>query len=160
MILGSDNDLLKAFHGEKTGFSEPKLRKYLEHSLENYEKIVNLRLSVAEILNKETALASCFVIQKRIPHELDIRNPQQMAQVQRFFTASKQNNVPMDLQPQNLRVDDNGLVHLIDFLEEDEELEITTEVQYRINCSLIAFRRQCTSSEEGVKMRAYLIAGI
>ena len=41
----------------------------------------------------------------------------QVAQVQKFFQASLQSEVIMDLLPQNFMVDENGVVHLIDFVE-------------------------------------------
>jgi len=131
-IEGSDL-LLKAFHGEKSGFHEPTLRKYLTHSAENYKAIQALGLPVAEITIKDG-----YILQRKIPHALDRNNPNQMEQVQAFFTASIQNNVPMDLQAQNFRVDNDGKVYLIDFLEETNE-NVEDEVNYQITSSLTTF---------------------
>jgi hypothetical protein len=137
-IEGSDL-LLKAFHGAKSGFNQSRLRNYLSHSAQNYAKIQALGLPVAEITNIGTMVEKGHIIQKKIPHALDMNNQNHMAQVQAFFTASSQNNVPMDLQSQNFRVDEKGIVYLIDFLEETVNDTAEEEVDYHFNGSLATF---------------------
>jgi hypothetical protein len=138
-IEGADHLLLKAFHGVKSGFNESRLRNYLIHSAKNYAAIQALGLPVAEITNIGTMVEKGHIIQRKIPHALDMDNPAQMAKVQAFFTASSQNNVPMDLQAQNFRVDEKGTVYLIDFLEETINDTVEEEVDYHINSSLATF---------------------
>ena len=122
IINGRNNSelVLKAFHGENTRFNQTALSKYLKTSAQNYRDIVALQLPVAEICNIDTMRNDLFVIQRKIPDEVNCLDQDQLQQITAFFNASVKNNIIMDLQPQNFRVE-NGQVMLIDFVEEIDE---------------------------------------
>lgn len=124
-VQDSPDLVLKAYHGNiGVGFAEAALVKFMKKSLQNYKDIVTLNLPVAELINSETAIADGFILQKKIPHELDIQNPQHVEQASQFFSRSVKEQVAMDLQPQNLRVTDDNSVVLIDFIEEKDPVHV------------------------------------
>ena len=60
-------------------------------------------------------------MQDKIPNEVDVNNPEQLEQVRKFFITSLDARLAMDLIPDNLRVKENGIVVLIDFVEDDSD---------------------------------------
>ncbi len=119
------NLVIKAHHGN-TGykFSTQSLNALLNHALTNYRNIVARDLPVAKLLNEKTALEEGFFLQLKIPYEIDIFNLKHIEQVALFFTSSVVDDIMMDLQPQNLRVTEEGTVVLIDFVEEEEAVSL------------------------------------
>ncbi len=113
--------VLKCYHGEyRTGFNKSFLKGYLESSIQYYHTLKSLDLPVAEILNADTAATDHCIIQKRIANPINFSDSKQLIQVKAFFDAFCNKDVVMDLQPENFR-EENGVVYLIDFLEEEEE---------------------------------------
>lgn len=122
-FIENPNLLVKAYHGGTDYKFDPiVLRKLLHHSLQSYDTVVSLGLPVAELVNKATAESDGFFVQNKIPHPIDVKNSAHIENVSKFFTASVQQKVPMDLHPENLRANQDGTVVLIDFIEEPEEL--------------------------------------
>ncbi len=128
IILGIDNSalVLKAFHGENSGFNEHKLRGYLVNIIDNYNHCKALGLPVAEIYNAATAVQDGYIIQQKVDGSIDLLNASHRQQVQQFFNASIAKNLTMDLLPDNFKVV-NGKVVLIDFVEEPEENDCNDE---------------------------------
>lgn len=126
IIPGVNNaDLvLKAFHGEKSGFNENMLRKYLRNSITNYRAVIAAGLPVAKIYNVDTAEQDGYIIQQRISEQIDPQDAQQTLQVRRFFDTSIKKDLVMDLQPDNFALE-NGSVLLIDFVEEPDEIHLS-----------------------------------
>lgn len=122
IISGIDNSalVLKAFHGENTGFNEHKLRGYLVNIIDNYNHCKSLGLPVAEIYNADTAVQHGYILQQRVDGKMDPLNESHRVQVQQFFNASVSEKLVMDLLPDNFKVL-NGKVVLIDFVEDSEE---------------------------------------
>ena len=122
VIPGVDNStlVLKAFHGEKSGFGERSLRGYLHNEIENYRAVIAAGLPVAQIYNVDTAKQDGYIIQQKISGKIDLMNGQQMLQVRRFFEISVGQGLIMDLMPQNFALE-NGQVVLFDFVEDPED---------------------------------------
>ncbi len=141
--IGTDQKLVfKALHGKKIGLSETRLTPLLKHVLESYRCVKKTGLLVAEILNSKTALKDGFLVQKKISSRVDVRNQEQMTQVSNFFSVSVAKNLLMDLQPENLRVDEQGKVHLIDFVEDSSE-----DVHILITMACRSWIEECQKSK-------------
>ena len=150
--------VVKAYHGIKTGFDANTLRGYLEHSLKNYAQVLSLELPVAKILNVTTAQETGFIIQEKIPHEIDVTNTTHRIQAQKFITASVENNIRMDLQPQNLKVKKDNTVVLIDFVEDEESTETYITKACRAWATLC--KQKNFSKEAGETLLKELTSGI
>lgn len=142
--------VIKMYNGIRTGFHPRALSGYLESALANYKQVMALGLPVAKIYNAETASTDLAIVQKRIDANVNLRNPTEMTQVQRFFDLSIKSGVLMDLQPANLKVE-NGTVVLIDFVEEMEDHNIVTMVNLAIKawidlCKESGFSREQTEA--------------
>ena len=146
--------ILKAFHGIKMGFKEKHLTDCLVQMQINYNDIVKLGLPVATVLNVSQLVEHKYILQERIPHKLDRTNQAQMVQVQKFFALSIERQVMMDLQPQNLRVKDDGTVVLIDFVEEEDDVAIF------ITKACKEWIAPCATREEAEKLLTFLTAGL
>lgn len=122
IIDGINNSelVLKAYHGENSGFSEKKLRAFLRNQIQNFHATVNAGLPVGVIYNAETAEQDGYIIQQKISGKIDPLNVEQLFQVSRFFDVADKQNLPMDLQEQNFALE-NGRVILIDFIEDPED---------------------------------------
>lgn len=129
IVPGVDNSdlVLKAFHGETSGFGEKKLRTYLRNEIENYRAAKAARLPVAEIYNADTAEQDGYIIQRKVKGKVDPLNADQRLQVSRFFDASFKKRIRMDIQLQNFCFE-NGQVILIDFIEDREDDEEDIEI--------------------------------
>lgn len=150
--------VVKAYHGSKTGFDTKTLRGHLEHSLKNYDQVLSLKLPVAQILNKSTARDEGFIIQEKIPHEIDVTNTTHRIQAQKFITASVENDIRMDLQPQNLKVKKDNTVVLIDFVEDEESTETYITKACRAWATLC--KQKNFSKEAGETLLKELTSGI
>jgi len=118
--------VVKAFHGENTGFNQKLLETYLENIMNNYESITKAGLPVGLIINLSSLMTDRCIVQQCIPDEIEIGSKDQLEQIKPFFRISIQNQIVMDLQPQNFRVKD-GNVYLIDFVEEVKLHKYTPE---------------------------------
>lgn len=117
----SNADLvLKAFHGENSGFGEAKLRCFLRNAIKNYNDAIAAGLPVAHIYNADTAVQDGYIIQQKISEKVDPLNAQHMLQVQNYFEVSLKEGLVMDLLPQNFACKD-GQVILFDFVEDPED---------------------------------------
>lgn len=117
----SNSDLvLKAYHGENSGFSEGKLRAFLRNQIQNYHAAVNAGLPVAKIYNADTAVQDGYIIQQKVSGKINPLDVQQLSQVSRFFDVAVKKELLMDLQAQNFALE-NDQVILIDFIEDPEE---------------------------------------
>jgi hypothetical protein len=129
IIPGVNNStlVLKAFHGEKSGFAERLLRGYLHDAIENYRAVVAAGLPVARIYNADTAEQDGYIIQQKVVGKVNPMNAQQMLQVRPFFEISINRGLVMDLMPQNFAFE-NGQVLLFDFVEDlDLDFDETVE---------------------------------
>lgn len=152
------NLVLKAYHGNiQTGFAQPILLKFIKNSLKNYGDIIALGLPVAELINSKTAENDGFFLQKKIPCAMDIKNPEQVQQAQKFFSLSVEKSVAMDLQPQNLRVTHENQVVLIDFIEEKDSIDIFITKACRAWADLA--RANGLSREAGLNLLKILTSG-
>ncbi len=125
IIPGVNNSdiVLKAYHGENTGFIETELRNFLHNAIENYRAVKAAGLPVVEIYNANTAEQDGYIIQRKVSGEVDPLNDKQILQVSRFFDISVEQKLPMDLHLQNF-VLENEQVLLIDFIEDpDDEID-------------------------------------
>jgi hypothetical protein len=124
--------VLKAFHGEVSGFAPSTLAAYLKSIVKNFQNIKSLGLPVAEIYNANSAETDRYIIQRKVPDAINGLDSQQLVQVREYFIHSissriainssqpeMSQRIPMDLQPQNFRAQ-NGQLFLIDFLEQYE----------------------------------------
>lgn len=122
--IENTNWVVKCYHGEyKSGFNQAILGKYLKSSLEYYDEMKKLGLNVADIINVDTAQTDSFIIQQKIANSVNYSDPNQLEQVVKFFEAFCEKEIVMDLQPENFR-EENGVVYLIDFLEEKETAKV------------------------------------
>jgi hypothetical protein len=122
IIPGVNNSdlVLKAFHGEKSGFNEKTLSTCLRNEIENYRAVSAAGLPVAMIYNADTAEQDGYIIQEKISGKIDPLNAQHMLQVRRFFDISVKENLLMDLLAQNLALKNEEVI-LFDFVEEPDE---------------------------------------
>ena len=118
--LANDQLVLKFYNDQKSNFRASRLESYMSSSITNYSAAITKGLAVAKIYNLDTAKIDCFFLQEKVPHEVDVTHSFQMEQVHQFFLASLKYKVVLDLKPSNLRVKDNGIVTLIDFVEDAE----------------------------------------
>lgn len=124
VVKGVSNDALviKIYHGVKnSGFDESVNRAYLQNSMRNYFEAIAKGLAVAPIYNCQTVSADLFILQEKIPHEIDVNNAHQLEQVRKFFQISLMHGLILDLLDTNLRMREDGTVILIDFVEEPKE---------------------------------------
>jgi hypothetical protein len=103
------------------------------------------------IYNENTVVVDRVIVQEMVPHPVDpsIHLPQ----VQAFFTASVNNDVMMDLQPDNFRARADGTVVLIDFVEEEDPVIVF------INKACKAWIETCSTREEAEARLRFLTAG-
>jgi hypothetical protein len=148
IIPGVDNSdlVIKAFHGENSGFDEKKLRAYIHNELENYHAVKEAGLPVAEIYNADTAEQDGYIIQRKVSGKVDPLNAEQMVQVQKFFKISLKDGLVMDLLPQNFALE-NGQVILFDFVEDPED-GIRIFHQHAIEFWLKAYRNVCLKKDQ------------
>lgn len=119
---GLNKRVIKVFNSLRSASSPIFLKKCMRTALNFYRETQKLGLPVATIHNAETALEDCYYNQERIAHEVDVLNPSHFEQVRRFFLIFLQNkHILFDLLPDNLRVTEEGVVTLIDFVEEDDD---------------------------------------
>jgi hypothetical protein len=104
-------------------FNEAKYKACMANSLENYRSVCDLDLPVSTIYNSETALQDHFFLVEFVPNPLDYQNEEQLKQVIAYFQATYAAGIACDLSIDNLRVDDLGVVKLIDFMEEKLSLQ-------------------------------------
>lgn len=147
--------VLKALHGIKTKFiATQDLDIILANILQNYQAIKMLGLNVAPIFNSPAR--DRFIIQKKIPDPIDPLNLAHLAQVAQFFKASVENGLMMDLLPQNFRVA-NGIVYLIDFVENPEENTVELFNEVAIKEWAVLFKIAGLSQEDAINMLYQLI---
>ncbi len=144
--------VLKAFHGQNMRFNDERMTKFLVQMGKNYTDVALLGLPVAKVLNVNELVEQKYILQERIPHRIDRSNQLQMLQVQKFLTASVKHNVMMDLQPQNLRVKEDGTVVLIDFVEEKAAVSLF------ITKACKAWIEPCTTKQEAEQLLTLLTA--
>lgn len=124
VINGVSNGALviKIYHGVKNnGFEESVNREYLQNSKRNYFEAMAKGLPVAFIYNSQTVSTDLFILQEKIPYEIDVNNPHQIEQVRNFFRISLKHGLILDLLDTNLRTREDGTVVLIDFVEEPKD---------------------------------------
>lgn len=146
---GVDNSeiVIKVYHGIKMGFDSRRLNKYLDSALTNYKQVIDLQLPVATIYNAETARSDRAIIQEKVDADIDISNPAHMSQVKKFLDTSLESGILMDLQPANLKVR-NGVVVLIDFLEELKDHNILTTFNLAMKAWVELFKEKGQSPEQ------------
>ncbi len=122
IVAGVDNSelVLKAYHGENSGFAEGKLRAFLRNQIQNYRAAVAAGLPVAKIYNADTAEQDGYIIQQKISGKVDPLDVQQLAQVSRFFDVAVKKELLMDIQAQNFALENNQVI-LVDFIEDPED---------------------------------------
>lgn len=120
---GLPKRVIKVFNSKMSASSPIFLKKCMRTALYSYKAIQNLGLRVATIHNAETALEDCYYDQEQIAYKVDVLNPSHLEQARQFFIAFLQNKekILFDLLPSNLRVTEEGIVTLIDFVEEDDD---------------------------------------
>jgi hypothetical protein len=155
IIPGVDNSdlVLKAYHGENSGFGELKLRNFIKNAIENYHAAVNAGFPVATIYNAETALQDGYIIQRKISGKIDPFNAEQRSQVSRFFDVSVKNRVIFDLQAQNFTLE-NGQVVLVDFIEDPDDDDALDAFNKKVIENWLKVYRKTDASKDQAK--AYL----
>lgn len=149
IIPGVDNSelVLKAFHGEKSGFAENRLREYLRNAIKNYHAVKAAGLPVAEIYNADTAVEDGYIIQRKVSGTVDNPlNDQHMLEVQKFFEISLKDGLKMDLLPQNFGLE-NGHVVLFDFVEDPMDV-ISVFHKHAIEYWLQFYRTVCLKKDQ------------
>lgn len=148
IIPGVDNSELvfKAFHGEKSGFEESRLREYLRNAIKNYHAVKAAGLPVAEIYNADTAVEDGYIIQRKVSGKVDPLNDQHMLEVQKFFEISLNESLVMDLLPQNFGLE-NGHVVLFDFVEDPMDV-ISVFHKHAIEYWLKLYRTVCLKKDQ------------
>jgi hypothetical protein len=117
-----NEDLVVKIYNEKQSACRPQfLESLMGNSIANYYAAKDSGLKVATLYNVESAPDDHFFLQERIPHQIDVTNEEHMKQVQHFFLTSLKNRIILDLLPPNLRVNKEGSVVLIDFVEEPDD---------------------------------------
>jgi hypothetical protein len=122
IIAGVNNSdlVLKAYHGEKSGFLERKLRAFLCNQIKNYYAVIAQDLPVAPIYNADTAEQDGYIIQHKVSGKVDPLDVKQLLQVSRFFDVSVTKCIIMDPQLQNFGLE-NRVVVLFDFTEDPDD---------------------------------------
>lgn len=118
LVEGVDNKnlLLKLFLTKH----EMQAKEYMQNSLRNYDRAMELNLPCSKIYNREKAIDDGYYLVQKIENELDLDNEHQIKQVCDFFKASFDNQYPCDLSYSNLRADSEGKVFLTDFVEKGD----------------------------------------
>lgn len=138
--FSNDQLIVKAFHDLRINKSPARLGEFKKTSLKQYEILTELGLAVAKWLNKETAIKDQFDIFERIPHavnlkpwaskknihkkfeELEESDQKILKQFKIFLNTSVEKMFEIDLLPQNFRLNDKGILHLIDLTDEKVEI--------------------------------------
>lgn len=132
--------LIKAHHGENTGWNFNTLEQHMKNALANYENAKRFNLPVSEIFNAKSALQQKALVVEYLPDTIDYRNGEHLAQVRTFFNTMIQNEVPFDATPENFRIkktfvtDSEGnttiqeTVTLIDFMERANPLNFYSDI--------------------------------
>jgi hypothetical protein len=131
--VSNDQVLVKLYHGKQghkaRRFASELLSGYTKCSIANYKEIQNLGIPVASIYNLETALEECVFIVEKVPYELDLNQDYQLEQVCDLFKKSFENKAPIDLSFNNLRVQENGSVTVVDFVEKSYDFNKTSKLR-------------------------------
>lgn len=155
--------VIKAFHDTRIEESRPMLNKYIGTALKQYQDLIKLNVRIAEIFNQPAKdgyylmeyVPHPFVLKLKCPSEnleldlnywrkngklsdLDPLSLQQLEQVRQTMNIAVQNNIPMDLKPDNWRVRENGDACLVDLMEEDDAVLLP--------CLNQALRRWCNGN--------------
>lgn len=134
LVAGIDNSniLVKLYFIElKCSKAHVKsLPQLMQTSIASYQKGKELGIPQATLYNIDTAMKDGFFIVEKIPEELDMECPLQMAQVQILFQTYFKEKFVMDLAPDNLRVKtektEEGTkqtVVLVDYLEKEKKIK-------------------------------------
>jgi hypothetical protein len=153
IIPGVDNSdlVLKAFHGEQSGFVERKLRNFLRNEIENYRAAKAAQLPVGEIYNADTAEQDGYIIQRKVSGKVDALNAEQRSQVSRFFDISVTKRIIFDLLLQNFALE-KGQVILIDFIEDPDDDDELDAYNKKIIENWLTFYRKTGISKEQVEV--------
>lgn len=133
--------LYKTFHETRIRLSEHRLKKFMRHSLAQYQKALDLNLPIAKILNYTPEDPKRPIRERRyevewIPHAVDPRQwvgnvelkdlekfKNLFEQAKALFNAAVENRIPLDLTPENCHCDDESVLKLIDFMEESSIID-------------------------------------
>jgi hypothetical protein len=117
----NDSLVFKMYTQRRSNSKESIVLGYMENSIKNYKKALKLGLNVATIYNIKSAKTDGFIVQEKIPYEVDVNNEDHINKVREFFIASLKNNVTFDLKPSNLGIREDGKVALFDFVEDPSD---------------------------------------
>lgn len=137
-IKDNPNQILKAFHGNKTGFCKEELDQYLKNISHNYKRIQDAGLPIAKISNLDQLAEDQYILQDYVPNEIDLNSEEQLSQITPFFRASVEQKIVMDLHPDNFRADEMGNLRLVDFVEEVKPHKYTEDKVDMLNNRAIA----------------------
>ncbi|HEV8051778.1 MAG TPA: hypothetical protein VGP47_04725 [Parachlamydiaceae bacterium] len=135
LVPGFSNEqiLFKRYHKEVIEKRRENVEKFINNSLDQYNLLTKDNFPIAKIFNATTAKVDAFFLVERIPHEFKINWNKDTAiesldeislsclkQVKWMFQYSFDNNIKMDLSNDNVRLNDDGKIILIDFMEENQ----------------------------------------
>lgn len=141
LFSGYQNDqlLFKAYQQEVVLNARKNVEMFARNSLKQYGQLLAIQFPIARILNVKTIFRDGYFLVEKIPHpfeiswdentpivSLDEETKLRLFQVKVMFASAFDQKIAVDLSADNVRVDNQGRVVLIDFMEEDETNPFST----------------------------------
>ena len=177
-IVSSDGELVPGYSNEQILFKRyykgiiekrrENVEKFMDRSLEQYNLLSEAYLGedkfpIVKIFNAKPAKEDGYVLVKRVPYEyndgmiIDMRDQDtlnRLDQVRAMFKYAFDEGIALDLSRDNVRVNENGKVILIDFMEESQG-----KFKYLIEKHIESFAKGNEEIKEYLRPKGYVKLG-